>query len=100
MSAVDRRIVIKVLEDYGYERIYKNNKGSSHDKYKIINDDGSCTTYSLQSRKALDIGIIKDISRITGIPVEEFCRHKGSKKHQNGIGVFTFYGGSDSGYEE
>jgi hypothetical protein len=102
MRAIDRRIVISILEDHGYERISREGRGvgSSHDKYKKINDDGSCTTYSLTNRKSLEIRVIKDISRITGIPVEGFCRHKGSKKHQSGIGVFAFYSGSDSGYEE
>ena len=102
MTAIDRRIVIRILENHGYERIYRRIKGlgSSHDKYKKINDDGSCTTYSLVNRKTLGVAVIKDISKVTGIPVEEFCRYKGSKKHKNGIGVFALYDGSDSGYEE
>ena len=101
MLTIDRRIVIRVLEDHGFEYVHRKGRGkSSHNKYKKENEDGSCTTYSLHYRQVLEIAIIKDISRITGIPVEGFCRHKGSKKHQSGIGVFAFYSGSDSGYEE
>jgi predicted RNA binding protein YcfA (HicA-like mRNA interferase family) len=92
---LDKKIVVKVLKRNGFKRIYRNGRGlgSSHNKYQRINVDGTTTSCVLVGKKSLGRNILRrqiihDISKITGIPVEEFYRSGGSKKHQNGIGTF------------
>tara|TARA_Y100000593_G_scaffold72682_1_gene133524 strand:- start:146 stop:436 length:291 start_codon:yes stop_codon:yes gene_type:complete len=92
---VKRKIVVKVLNENGFT--YIPSKGMSkgtHSKYQRKNADGTTTTYSLHIRNTLEKRIIKDISRVTGIPVEEFYRSVGSKKHRNGLGTFGLFRGS------
>ena len=95
---VERKVVVKVLERNGFERINRTNTkrglGSSHIKYQRTNEDGTTTSYSLNIKKTLEKKIIHDISRVTGIPKEVFYRSVGSKKHRNGLGTFGLFRGS------
>ena len=84
--SVERKIVVKVLVKNGFKRICGTR--SSHAKYQRTNADGTTTSYSLHSRKTLERRIVQDILRVTGIPIEEFYRSGGSKKHQSGLGTF------------
>ena len=84
---IQRKIVVKILVRNNYKKVARRGLGSSHTKYQRTNEDGTTTSYTLVSRKSLEKKVILDISRVTGIPVEEFYRSGGSKKHQNGFGT-------------
>jgi predicted RNA binding protein YcfA (HicA-like mRNA interferase family) len=93
VMCVKRKIVVKVLNENGFVLVPRKGKSKgSHSKYQRTNDDGTTTSYSLVVRKILERGIINDISSLTKIPIEEFYRSGGSKKHQNGIGTFGLFG--------
>jgi predicted RNA binding protein YcfA (HicA-like mRNA interferase family) len=85
---VERKNIVRVLMRNDFKKLPRYGVGTSHTKYQRTNADGTTTTYSLQSKKTLGRSSVQDISRVTGIPVEEFYRSGGSKKHQNGIGTF------------
>lgn len=88
---VSRKSVIKVLNKHGLYLVPNSGGGSSHSKYSGV-VEGKKVTYILTPEKEFDRRIIKIISKQTGIPVEEFFRYEGSKKHQNGNGhCFGFY---------
>ena len=92
---IKRKIVVKVLNEHEFKFVPRKGFGKgTHSKYKRINADGTTTTYSLHIRNTLERRIINDISRVTGIPVEEFYRSVGSKKHRNGLGTFGLFRGS------
>ncbi len=86
---IKRKIIVRVLNENGFKFVpSKGTSKGTHSKYQRTNADGSTTTYSLHSRTTLERQILQDISRVTGIPVEEFYRSGGSKKHQSGLGTF------------
>jgi len=92
---IKRKCVVKVLNENKFNYVSRRgNSIGSHSKYRRINSDGTTTTYSLICRTTLEKKIIKNISRVTGIPVERFYRSGGSKKHQKGFGTFGLFRGS------
>jgi predicted RNA binding protein YcfA (HicA-like mRNA interferase family) len=88
---VSRKTVIKVLIKYEFYLVTHSGVGSSHSKYSGV-VEGKRVTCILSLRKDFNKDIIKQISKQTGIPEEEFFRFAGSKKHQNRNGhCFGFY---------
>jgi predicted RNA binding protein YcfA (HicA-like mRNA interferase family) len=100
VMCVSRKTVISVLENNGFNFV-PNKVASTHWKYSNETVDKKVTVIIRSKRNSFSRILCHKISKQTNIPVEQFFRFGGSKKHQkgNGTAIGLFSNTEDFDYE-
>ena len=88
---VTRKSIIRVLTKNGF--VHVRTRSSSHQKYSKKCIDGESKTTILTNEKDYHHRTLIQVSKQTGIPLEDFVKDSGSRKFKNGNGnVFGLLG--------